>query len=84
MKTTIGPEGLRDTFQSEFPPTTICQCGGDAQHAFTVSEEPGADEYIYQLHDNGAGGEHWPHDVCAVAVYFCRDCLKTVALFNQA
>ncbi len=27
---------------------------------------------------------YWLHDCCAVAVYFCKDCLETTALYNQA
>ena len=26
----------------------------------------------------------WLHDCCAVAVYFCRACLNSTALYNQA
>ena len=29
-------------------------------------------------------GNYWLHDCCAVAVYFCKNCLKTTTLNNQA
>lgn len=28
-------------------------------------------------------GHLWLHDCCAVAVYFCRDCLEPTAKYNQ-
>ena len=29
------------------------------------------------------GEGYWLHDACAVAVYFCKKCLNTTALYNQ-
>ena len=36
------------------------------------------------LHENEGAGGFWPHDAVAVAVYFCKDCLETTSLYNQA
>lgn len=40
--------------------------------------------FICSLHENKPGkGGYWLHDCCAVAVYFCRKCLRPTALYNQ-
>ncbi len=94
IETYIGNEGLEKTWQADFPKTAKCQCGGEARHAFTVFEDgekadrpagnlPPAS--ICQLHPNDPDGDgFWLHDVCAVAVYFCKKCLNPVAKYNQA
>jgi hypothetical protein len=42
-------------------------------------------ELICSLHKNDRAGEGmWLHDCCAVAVYFCKDCLEATTLWNQA
>jgi hypothetical protein len=38
---------------------------------------------ICRMHQNEGKGGYWPHDCVAVAVYFCRECFETTALFNQ-
>jgi len=92
MKVTLGREGLEKTWQAEFPETTkCCRCGGEARIGFVAHE--GIDEkvvyprdftqFVCDLHENGGKGEYWLHDCCAVAVYFCRECLETTALYNQ-
>ena len=83
MKVTIGKEGLTKTFQSDFPENTECvYCKGESRIGFVAHE---TDETIgvYTLHDNNGKGEYWLHDKCAVAIYFCRECLNTTSLYNQ-
>jgi hypothetical protein len=41
------------------------------------------DQLVCRLHRNEGKGGYWLHDCCAVAVYFCKDCLNTTALYNQ-
>lgn len=79
------------SFQDEFLETTkCCRCGKEARLAFVaheMDEETAANggKYICQLYDNDPDGEgFWPHDAVCVAVYFCRGCLETTALYNQA
>ena len=93
MKVTLGKEGLSKTWQAEFKETTkCCRCGGEARIGFVAHE--GMDErvvyprnftqFVCDLHENDPRGEgYWTHDCCAVAVYFCRECLETTALYNQ-
>ena len=83
----IGKEGLNKTYQEDFPETTECvHCKGEARIALTLVEENGyREKYICSLHKNDPKGEGlWLHDCCAVAVYFCKDCLEPTALANQA
>jgi len=92
MKVTIGKEGLSKTWQAEFPETTkCCRCKGTARIGFVAHE--GIDEkviyprdfvqFVCDLHENEGKSGYWLHDCCAVAVYFCKDCLETTALYNQ-
>lgn len=90
MDATIGPEGLDKTWQKEFPSTVNCAyCGAKARHAFTVHEgiTEKIDDTVSGLHPNTmseSDGAFWPHDVIAVAVYFCTTgfCEPT-ARYNQ-
>ena len=87
FKVTVGSEGLKETWQREFPKTVKCDhCGGEARHGFTAKEgfsgTPG-EGHVCDLHDNNGKGDFWLHDCCAVAVYLCKDCLKPSALYNQ-
>lgn len=89
MKVTIGEKGLECSWQKKFPKTTKClRCGGTSRIGFVAHEGIGkiADKgpRVYRLHSNKGKGNFWPHDVCAVAIYFCRDCLEPMALYNQA
>jgi len=91
MKVTIGEAGLAQTWQDEFPKTTPCvqpYCGGECRIGFVAHEkgESVNNSYVCELHPNegGCGGDFWLHDACAVAVYFCKKCLNTTALYNQA
>lgn len=92
FKVTIGKEGLKDSWQGDFPETTkCCDCGGESHIGFVVYEAPSTEEsknpeaFVCHLHPNDPEGEgYWLHDCCAVAVYFCRKCLKTTSLYNQA
>lgn len=87
FKVTVGEEGLNETWQAKFPKTVECKCGGEARHGFTAKEEfsgtPG-EGHVCDLHDNNGEGAYWLHDCCAVAVYFCKDCLETTSKYNQA
>lgn len=38
---------------------------------------------VYEEHSNESKGGLWLHGRCAVAVYFCRECLSPTALYNQ-
>lgn len=93
---TIGKEGLSNSWQDNFPEVTECvHCKGESRIGFVAFEEPlvvskGSDErneqetFIFHLHNNDPGGEgFWLHDCCAVAVYFCKNCLNPTALYNQ-
>ena len=91
MKVTIGKEGLNKSWQRDFPEETkCCRCGGVSRIGFVAHENMDEDDkyypdkpYVSNLHDNMGKGFYWLHDACAVAVYFCRDCLDTTALYNQ-
>jgi len=86
MKAYIGKFGCDKTWQQKFPEETVCvYCGGKARIGFVAYEGHGEPEYVCHLHENDPGGSgYWLHDACAVAVYFCRKCLKPTALYNQA
>jgi len=85
MKVTIGEKGLRCSLQRAFPKTTkCCRCGGTSRIGFVAHDSMDkAGQKIYNLHANKGKGNYWLHDRCAVAVYFCRDCLEPTALCNQ-
>ena len=88
MEVTIGKEGLGHTWQDEFPETTKCRrCKGVARIGFVahegMSEHDTDGPFVCSLHDNEGAGGFWLHDCCAVAVYFCKECLKPTALYNQ-
>jgi hypothetical protein len=86
----LGESGLESSYQENFPRTTpCCRCGGEARIGFVAmegfSDSQTPREYVADLHDNDPDGDgFWLHDACAVAVYFCRKCLETTALYNQA
>ncbi len=79
--------------------TTCCKCGGEAhiafvahegQHGVTAATKKGGlatdangQPFICSLHENKGAGSFWLHDCCAVAVYFCKDCLEVTAQYNQ-
>lgn len=88
MKVTLGEAGLEKTFQAKFSKETECvHCKGTARIGFVAHE--GIDETVIHprlvrdIHENEGKGGYWLHDCCAVAVYFCKECLKTTALCNQ-
>ena len=94
MKVTIGEKGLEWSWQKEFPETTkCCYCGGTSRIGFVAHEGMDKDDkpvfprdyiqFVCDLHKNKGEGEFWLHDCCAVAVYFCRDCLEPTAIYNQ-
>ena len=99
MKVTLGKSGLQHSMQQPFPETTkCCRCAtGEARIGFVAHEsadditpqredDEGNDrkiEAVCQIHVNEGPREYWLHDLCAVAVYFCKDCLETTALSNQ-
>jgi hypothetical protein len=77
------------SFQRPFPHVTKCyKCRGDAPLAFVAQEVyKGRGKRIKYVSDifetTGEKGGLWLHDLCAVAVYFCRKCLNPTALYNQ-
>lgn len=90
MKVVLGKDGLDFTFQARFPEEATCiHCGGRSRIGFVAHEKgepiiPEGGQFLCQLHDNDPHGEgFWLHDACAVAIYFCRKCLKPTALYNQ-
>ena len=97
MEVTLGKERVKKTYQAEFPEETeCCRCKGVARIGFVVREERdlrtreasdpplGPQAFVFQLHQNEGKDGYWLHDLCAVAVYFCKECLETTALYNQA
>jgi len=84
MNVTFGKEGLDKSWQLPFPETTeCCRCKGESRIGFVAHEGPGEADYLCNLHPNEGKGGYWLHDACAVAVYFCRNCLFPTALYNQ-
>lgn len=86
MKVHLGEKGLDKTWQQDWDKEINCvHCGYDSRIAFVAIEKK-EKEYICDLYDNegGKGGDYWVHDACAVAVYFCKNCLLPTALMNQA
>lgn len=91
MEVTLGKEGLDRSWQAPFPEETkCCRCKGTARIGFVVQEKEEAPKtgnlhqvFVYHLHRNKGKGSYWLHDCCAVAVYFCKECLETTALYNQ-
>jgi len=85
MKVILGEEGITKTFQRDFEKTTkCCRCGGVSRIGFVAHELDGdEDGHVCKLHPNEGEGGYWLHDCCAVAVYFCRECLETTAHWNQ-
>ncbi len=88
MEITLGKKGLKKTWQAEFPEITkCCKCGGEARIGFVAHEKMSDNDnegpFVAALHPNEGKGNFWLHDCCAVAVYFCKDCLKPTALYNQ-
>ena len=96
MKVTLGKKGCKKTWQAEFPKTTkCCLCKGTARIGFVAYEGMDADDkaewprdyvqFVSDLHKNEySEGGYWLHDCCAVAVYFCKECLNPTSLYNQA
>ena len=91
MEVTIGKEGLTKTWQNEFPDIVEChECRKLARIGFvahegiaeTLPNQPTV-KNVSSLHPNESKGNYWLHDCCAVAVYFCQNCLKPTALHNQ-
>ena len=83
MEVELGTKGKEHSFQEVFPEETVCDCGGMARIALTIAEEAAEDKYICSLHENKEGN-FWPHDAVAISIYFCKDCFKAIALWNQA
>jgi hypothetical protein len=79
MKITIGKEGLEKTWQAKFPETTKCCRGMDEDVIYPRNFV----QFLCDIHKNKGKGSYWLRDCCAVAVYFCRECLETTSLYNQ-
>jgi hypothetical protein len=82
MKISFGESGLKKTWQAAFKRIGfVAHEGSDADDRASVGGPE--KEFVYELHKNGGKGNYWLHDRCAVAVYFCKGCLETTALYNQ-
>lgn len=79
---------VQESYQNAFPTDTdCCYCHGNSRLAFVAYDEyeyEHREGYVCDLHDNLKDGKLWLHDLMAVAVYFCEECLKPTALYNQA
>jgi len=90
MLVSVGEGCEKSTYQEPFETECKCvHCGGVARLGFVAyeSNKEGIDDKsvpLYKLRENGGKGDYWLHDFCAVAVYFCRECLKPTADYNQA
>jgi len=82
MRVIKGKEGCQHSWQDEFNTTISCGCGSVGHIAFVAIEEEESDGYISQNCPKDA--KLWPHDAIAVAVYICKNCMKTISVMNQA
>jgi hypothetical protein len=82
MKIALGASDPTNSWQGPFPTTVPCtDCPGECRMAFTMRENTG--DLICDLYQNHPG-MMWPHDACAFAVYFCKECLAPAIRYNQA
>ncbi len=85
MKVTIAKnieKTRKITFQKPFPKTTeCCRCGMKSRLAFVAHEDIHEKGFICNAYEGRKG--LWLHDLCCVAVYFCKKCLEPTALYNQ-
>ena len=81
-------ETRKISWQSKFPKTTKCKCGGEARLGFVAHEfdtKQNSGKFVCDLYENEYDQKRaWLHDAIAVAVYFCKKCLEPTALYNQA
>ena len=83
----LGETGLKKTWQQNFPKTVECfHCAAEARIAFVYHEDgrgyDGRERLLCDLVKSD--DKMWIHDCCAVAVYFCPNCLKVTSIMNQA
>lgn len=83
MKIYLGKTGIKKSHQLPFEEEIECiHCWKEARLAFVGHEDEGP--FVCDLHENKPREEGcWPHDTCAVAVYICKDCMKTTSRMNQ-
>jgi hypothetical protein len=83
----LGPESRHKTWQAPFKEEIkCCRCGGPSRLGFVAYEglDHEDETYLTELYPNDPEGSgYWLHDACAVAVYFCKDCLEPTADYNQ-
>lgn len=89
MEIWMGRDGLDKSKQEPFPAETHCvHCDAIAEVAFVayeqVSPEGKTPDYPLCRMRPHEPDKLWPHDLCAFAVYLCRNCLESTALFNQS
>jgi len=79
-------ETRKISFQNDFPHiTNCCRCDKRARLGFVAYETSGRKGKKFVCHIWETKPKRlWLHDACAVAVYFCKDCLEPTALYNQA
>jgi hypothetical protein len=81
----IGEEGCTFSWQEPFPNKTKCHCcGGTSRLGFVVHEGFESEFPLSHLYQSEAEEGYWFHDVCAVAVYFCKECFEGTVIHNQA
>lgn len=79
-----GKEGQLRTWQAPFPETTKCvKCKRKAHIALTYIEPSNSKTDICRQKPKLGGRKLWLHDCCAIAIYFCENCLNPTALYNQ-
>ena len=85
MEIIKGEKSCKYSWQEDFPTTLSCDCRGTCHLAFVAIEEPGKKEEDGWICDSRPeDAELWPHDAIAVAVYICKNCMKTRSIMNQA
>lgn len=78
-----GKQGLNLSHQNAFLATTICDCGGEGRIALVCYEGENEEFYLCGLYKNQPHAM-WPHDAIAIAIYFCKECMKPITLCNEA
>ena len=83
------PDIISESHRCRGATTDEAMCDGESRIAFVAHEGLNSDavdkeEFICHLHENKYDeGKAWLHDCCAVAIYFCKKCLKATAHWNQ-
>lgn len=97
FKVTFGKEGVKQSWQGDFPVSVPCaQCTNDTVPAVNFKEvflgiqEGWIQNCVAAVHDHNENPDDrrnnllWPHDYCAIQIYLCRHCMMASVLYNQA